>query len=122
MTSVDRVMELCKEHAIPVYILERNLGFANAYLSRLKKELPYDRAKKIAEFFHVTPEYILTGEGSEDGGRPYYYDASTAEVAQELFDDPNMRILFDAARGSDPEALRLAAEMLKKMKESNPDG
>jgi hypothetical protein len=42
-------------------------------------------------------------------------------VAQEVFDNPDLRILFDAARDAKPEDLRLAAEMLRKFKAANPD-
>jgi len=119
MTSVERVLDLCRGHGVPVYVLEKKLGFSNAYLSRLKKGLPYDRAKKIADFFNVSVDYILTGEvppKESESGKKYYFDDETAQVAQELFETPGLRVLFDAARGSDPEALKLAADMLKKMK------
>ena len=49
-------------------------------------------------------------------------DEETAKAAQEVFDDPDTRMLFDAARNASPEAIRLAAEMLKTFKKTNPDG
>lgn len=51
----------------------------------------------------------------------YYTNEETARVAQEVFDNPDLRILFDAARDAKPEDLRLAAEMLRKFKAANPD-
>jgi transcriptional regulator with XRE-family HTH domain len=51
----------------------------------------------------------------------YYLNVETARVAQEVFDNPDLRILFDAARDAKPEDLRLAAEMLRKFKAANPD-
>lgn len=67
MTAADRVKKLCKEKGIAVYQLEKDLGFANAYISRIKKDsLPYDRAAKIADYLDVTIEYIQTGEEAEN--------------------------------------------------------
>lgn len=52
----------------------------------------------------------------------HYLNPETAKVAQELFDDPNLRVLFDAAKNSRPEDLRMAADLLKRLKATNPDG
>lgn len=37
---------------------------------------------------------------------PYYLDRKTAELAQELHDNPDYRILFDAMRDMTPEQVR----------------
>lgn len=59
----------------------------------------------------------------EPEGYPVYYtDEETARAAQEVFDNPETRMLFDAARDARPEDIRLAAEMLKRFKGTNPDG
>lgn len=122
MTPVDRIKELCKNNGVPVYVLERDLGFSNGYLSGLKRKLiPYDRAKKIAEYFHTTADYILIGRKPKyesESGNTYYLTEETAEKAQELFTKPGLRILFDAAQDATPEDLQLAADILTRLKES----
>ena len=63
MTQVDRIKQLCKEKKIPLYRLEKDLGFANAYISGLKKGyLPPDRLSAIAKYLHVSESYLSTGE------------------------------------------------------------
>ena len=52
----------------------------------------------------------------------YHLKRETELIAQSIFDDPDLHALFDAARGSNPDNLKLAAEMLKRMKETNNDG
>lgn len=52
----------------------------------------------------------------------YYINSDTAKMAQEIFDDPDMRILFDAARDSKPEDIRRAADILQRFKQTNPEG
>jgi len=71
------------------------------------------KVQLLADYFHV-PKSALLEERVEDEG--YYLDPETAKVAQELFDNPGMRILFDAARDARPEDLQKAADYLKAVK------
>lgn len=77
-----------------------------------------DKLMLIAQHFGVSLEYLTNGEKAEK----YYLNEKTAEIAQKVFDDPNLRLLFDAAQDVDPENIRLAAEMLLRFKETNPNG
>jgi len=116
MTTVDRIKAICKERKIPLSRLERACGFANGYIGQLKKgSLPDDRLVKISDYLGVTPEYIHTGTVSEQ----YYINPDTAKIAQWIFDNRDMRLLFESAQGNSPENLRLAAELLERMKKTN---
>lgn len=116
MTTVDRIKAICKERKIPLSRLERACGFANGYIGQLKKgSLPDDRLVKISDYLGVTPEYIQTGTVSEQ----YYINPDTAKIAQWIFDNRDMRLLFESAQGNSPENLRLAAELLERMKKTN---
>ena len=115
---VDRIRELCKRHNMSLKALEKELGFANGSIAKTDEKTQSGRIKAIADYFGVSMEYILTGET----GQKYYFDDDTAEKAQELFENPGMRILFDAARDSRPEDLQMAADFLARLKETNPDG
>lgn len=119
MNCVERVKKICKERKIPISRIEKDLGFANGYIGQLKKgTFPADRLNEIANYLNVSSEYLLTGETNGY----YYLNPETAEVAQAVFDDPELKILFNAARDAKPEDIKLAAELLKRMKETNPDG
>ena len=79
-----------------------------------------DTLEKIADLFNVDVDYLLgrtqkTTMLPETVGK-YYTDPETAKIAQEIFDDKNMRILFDAASGSKPEDLKMAADLLRRLK------
>lgn len=52
----------------------------------------------------------------------YYMDPETAKLAQELFEDKELRVLFNAARDSKPEDLQMAADLLRRLKGTNPNG
>lgn len=122
---VERIKELCKERGIRVSHLEQALGFANGSIVKTSGKTEFDRVKKIADYFGVTIEYLTEGKCEEKestSGKKYYFDDETAEFAEEVFQDRNLRLLFDAARGTTAEEMRIAAEMLAHFKESNPNG
>ena len=80
-----------------------------------------DKRRLIAQHFGVTLDYLDTGLDSEKHsttGKVYHFSDETAELAQELLESPHMRMLFDAARGARPEDLKMAADMLRRFKES----
>lgn len=85
-----------------------------------------DKIVLLAKALNIKPSVIMGWEESStapsDGQSEWYIDPTTAKMAQEVFADPDTRMLFDAARDAKPEDIRLAAEMLKRMKETNRDG
>lgn len=115
--------------------IRNSKGLKNADVARLAKIPPstftdwkqgkstpkYEKMSRIAEILGVTVEYMETDANSSKDTK-YYLNEETAKLAQELFDNPDMRILFDAARDSKPEDLQRAADLLKRFKETNPDG
>ena len=97
MDTVELVKRLCKERGIPISRLERDCGFANGYIRKLKEgKLPSDRLAKVANYLNISVDYLLTGE--EKDPRPYFLDDEAREIAEELSKNPNLHILFDAAR------------------------
>ena len=85
------------------------------------KKMPrIDKLTSIANFLHVTMSDLVEEKAKDSAG--YYFDEETAKFAQEVFDNPDLRVLFDAARASRPEDIRMAADILKRLKETNPDG
>ena len=66
MSIVERVKQLCKERKIAIYRLEKDCGFANGYLSGLKKgTIPPDRLQKIADYLGVSYRFLLDGEEAD---------------------------------------------------------
>ncbi len=91
------------------------------------REPDFETLELIADFFNVDMDYLLgrtdkTTYIPEAHNSGYYLDPETARIAQEVFENPNMRVLFDAARGSNPDDIKMAADMLKRFKDTNPDG
>lgn len=113
--------KLCELHNVTAYRVAQATGVTTATLSSWKLgryEPKSDKIEKIADYFHVTPAIFQNKE--ED--HAYYIDAQTAAIAQRVFESPELRMLFDAAADCDPHDIQLAADMLKRFKETNPDG
>lgn len=112
MNTVERVKAICKERKIPVYKLEKDLGFSNGYISQLKKgSLPDDRLERVADYLDVSVAYLMSGEEAA-----YYTNPETAEMAQKIFENRDLRLLFDAAADAPPEDLQLVHQMLLALK------
>lgn len=71
-----------------------------------------DDLEKFADFFNVDVDYLI-GRSKQS---TYYINPETADVAQQIFENSKMRILFDAAKDADPEDLQMAADMLYRLK------
>lgn len=115
--------ELCKLNRKTPADVSRSTGIAQSTLSAWKKGKytpKSEKLEKIAEYFGVPVEYLKTGEMPPDSG--YYISPEVAEIAQAVFDNPEMRILFDAARDCRPEDIKIAIDMFKRFKETNLNG
>lgn len=54
MNAVEMVKEICKQKNIPISRLERECGFSNGYISKLKKGcFPIDKAERIANYLNL---------------------------------------------------------------------
>lgn len=116
MNSVERVKTICKERKIPISKLERDLGFSNGYIGQLRKGVfPDDRLKLIAEYLNLSMNYLQTGEES-NGSERYYLNDETSQIAQDIFENKELRLLFDAARDAEPEDLETVHSMLLALK------
>lgn len=67
--------------------------------------------QSIARYFGVTVDY-LTGNTNNE----YYTDPQAAKLAQEMFDRPELRVLFDAAADASKEDILQIAQLLEKLK------
>lgn len=110
--------KLMKAKGCTAYQVSKATGIAQSTLSDWKngKSIPKaDKIQKIADFFGVSAEYLMTGKEGEDGNK-YYINEETAAIAQDIFENKELRLLFDAARDADPEDLEAVHTMLLALK------
>lgn len=121
MSLYDNVKEAAKKKGYSINRLEQELGFARSYISKFKTITPSaDKIQRIADFLEVSSEYLLTGEEKEQ--EQYYLNDEAAQVAQEIFENKELRALFDVQRDMDADDLRALHNMALALKRKERGG
>ena len=76
---------------------------------------PVSTIQKIAEYFNVGISNLVD-EKPDDSQQSHYLDDDTAKMAQELKDNKELKLLFDASRDASPEDLKQTADYLMFLK------
>lgn len=116
--SYERFKELCEREKVRPSDVSRETGIATSTLTEWKKGRytpKADKLAKIAEYFGVSVEYLMTGEEPEG----YYINPEAAEMAKEIFENRDLRLLFDVAKGITPEQLKLLHDLALSWKVSH---
>lgn len=113
---------IIKEKGYNSAAVSRATGISQTTFSEWKKGKPEpkaDKLKKIADFLGVSLEYLMTGESS-DG---YYYNNETLQMAQTLYENPELHMLFSATKDATPSELKSFYDMvmIMKRKENHED-
>lgn len=84
------------------------------------REPDYDTLELIADFFNVDMDYLL-GRTDKTTMIPesfYYVNDETREIAQEIYQNPDLRSLFDVAKDIPADRLKAHIEFMKNLKDS----
>lgn len=126
MKLKEAVKRLCKERGITLAQVEKDLGFSKGYLSKIDQSAPsVNRIKMLAKYFGVALSELMVVEipdieiHFEEG---YYPDRDTARAAQEAFKNPDLKALFDAAKGASAEDIKAATAVLLALKAKENGG
>ncbi len=107
--------QLLQSRGISSYKVAKDTGVSQTALSnwRSGKSLPTAKTlQKLADYFGVTIDYLMgTGQQEE-----YYLNRETAAIAQDIFGNRELRLLYDAARDAQPEDIQTAYDMLLALK------
>ena len=71
----------------------------------------------FADYFNVDMNYI-TGSTPEE----YYSNLQSKQIAQEIFNNENLKALFDASRNATPEDLEITKNLLLSLKRKEQKG
>ena len=121
MGIYDNIQNVAKKKGISINKMEKDLGLPRGSMYKYNKSIPNsEKIMMIAEYLGCSTEELLYGEEA-DGG--YYHDRKTAEIAEEIYQNHELHLLFDAARDSSPEELRKFYDMILiiKRKENHED-
>jgi transcriptional regulator with XRE-family HTH domain len=98
--------------------LAKRLGYKDrSSISKIEKA-PDDNiamvlVRKIADILNCSPMYLMGWDEQED---EYYLNDNTRKIAQEIFDNKELGLLFDAAKDATPEDLQTVHTMLMALK------
>lgn len=106
---LEKIKELCKQRGVSVSQVEQELGFSNKAMYRWDEQTPgIDRVKKVADYFGVTVDYLISDEKVYD---------EKAEVLERAFaDNPDMRILFKVTEKCSPAEIQTAIRLIKALR------
>ena len=110
--------KLLKEKGLKAADVTRATGIKSPVFSEWKKgksKPNTEKMIKIANFLGVSVEYLTTGKEPEIN-EEYYLNKETAQVAQEIFENKELRALFDVQRDMDPEDLKALHNMALALK------
>ena len=70
-----------------------------------------------ANFYGITKEDLVEDHNDmQQSEMPYYLNDETRQIAQEAFENPELRTLFHVARDIPPERLKAHIEFMKSLK------
>jgi transcriptional regulator with XRE-family HTH domain len=100
----DRLRELRESRGISPGRMADIIGISRqGYLKYETGDTKHPRKlDEIAQFFNVTPDYLL---GYDDDKPSYYHDPEVAAIAQEMHDNPEIKVLFHATKGMKKESI-----------------
>lgn len=117
--------QLLQKNGISTYKVSKDTGIAQSVFSSWKNGISkpkQDKMKILADYFNVSVEYLMTGKESE-GGEKYYLNDETAEIAQEIFENKDLKMLFDVTKNVSPQRLKAYYNMIKELeKQENHEG
>ena len=81
------------------------------------REPDFETLEIIADFFNVDTDYLLgrTDKTTFIPDTKYYLNEETAKMAQEMFEDEDMRSLFHMKKDMPPERFKAHIEFMKNL-------
>ena len=119
--SEDRMLEIINriktrriELGMSYQDLADKTGMSKSTLQRYEtgaiKNIPLDKLSDLAEALQLDPIYLMGIDPPS-----YYIDPEAAQLAQELYTRPEMRVLFDASKKLSKEDVEMFTALIEKM-------
>lgn len=123
----ERIFSLCSENGIKPGKMCTDLGISRGNISDLKmgriESLSADKLAKIATYFKVSVDYLLTGEETkkaptQEGERDHaidHIDDELKEYLDELRSRSEMRMLFSTTKNATKTQIEAIVKMIEEM-------
>ena len=120
MGFAERLKELRMRKGYSQQDLASKIGLSKSSISMYEvgaREPSLEVLELVGDFFNVTTDYLL---GKEDGS-VYYLDPEAAEIANEIYNSKDLRMLFDTTRKISKEDLQVIVRMVEGLKKDADD-
>lgn len=112
MDIYERLKELCQIKGIAISKMEEDLCIPKGNSNKWRTSRPrVETVMKLAEYFDVSPDYILTGEEPDSG---YYADREANQIAEEILQHKELKALFDIVKDMPKDRIESLYNVLKK--------
>lgn len=115
MNFAERLRDLRTQKGLSQIELAKKLGLSNSTISmyeRGEREPDFETLDLIGDFFNVDVNYLL----GKEAGSTYYLDPQAAEMAKEVFEREEMRVLFDTVKDVSKEDIETVIKMIRGLK------
>lgn len=126
MPLKDNIKQLRTALGLTLEELARQLGVSRQTIQRYESgvisNIPSDNIEKLAIALKTTPACLMGWDKSSKETVPpnqekqgYYLDPKTAQIAQEIFENKDLGLLFDASRKLQPDELLSVKNLVETM-------
>lgn len=125
MLIYQRVKDLANEKKISIRELETSLKFSNGTINKWDKRAPSDKLQKVAEYFHVSIDYLMgnTNDETISSSKADVFAKTQAGLFREVVKEQNLSDEDQEVLKDDLyDYLKMRAEFLKKQKSKNTGG
>ena len=115
MKFKDNLKQLRNKRGLSQAELAEKLGFSTGLIGMYesgKRKPSYEALEIIADFFNISIDYLMGKESKSI----YYPDPDAAEIAQEVQQRPELKLLFEVSRKASVDDLRLIISMMDRLK------
>ena len=84
-----------------------------------KSKPKQDKMKKVADYFGVTLEYLISGETTTNDGS--FCNKEAIEIAERILDNNDLRMLFYACHDVNSDNLKIITKLAKALKNVKKD-
>lgn len=72
------------------------------------------KVQALADYFHINKSDLIEDKSTTE--KSYYTNKETQQLAQEIFDNPDLKMLFDTTKNCSPEDMKKVIAMVKAFK------
>lgn len=121
MNTGEKIKELRELYGMTQEELAEKLGLKKAAVNKYETgrvvNLKRSTIEKLCEIFNITPQELMgMDEDPNITQEEYYTNPEVAELAQQLKDRPELKVLFDASRDISKEDVQFVIDMIERMK------